>query len=177
MPRGAARLCGGAPMPGTGPGTRLDSRLSFELLGPLAVTVDGEQVPIGGPRTQALLAALLLERGSVLTAERLVGVIWGDAAPASARVQVQNRVATLRRLLPGPCGVIETHGGGYRIPAGQGWLDVDTFERTVRESEDAVADGDEEGAAARLGAALALWRGPALDGLDSPALAVVARKL
>ncbi|GIJ71834.1 AfsR/SARP family transcriptional regulator [Virgisporangium ochraceum] len=151
--------------------------LGFALLGPLSVTVDGAPLPVGGPRTQALLAALLLERGSVLTIDRLVGTIWGDAAPASARVQVQNRVATLRRLLPGPLGVIETHGGGYRIPAGTGRLDVDRFERTVRESEELVAAGDEPGAAARLTAALALWRGPALDGLDSPALAVVARKL
>jgi DNA-binding SARP family transcriptional activator/tetratricopeptide (TPR) repeat protein len=151
--------------------------LSFAVLGPLAVTLAGEPLPVGGPRTQALLAALLLERGSVLTIDRLVGMIWGDAAPASARVQVQNRVAALRRLLPGPFGVIETHGGGYRIPAGTGQLDVDLFERTVREAEELVATGDEPAAADRLTAALALWRGPALDGLDSPALAVAARKL
>src|SRR5690349_2169998 len=155
-------------MPGT---------LTFRLLGPLAVAVDGEPLAIGGPRTQTLLAALLLERGSVLTIDRLVGMIWGDAAPASARVQVQNRVATLRRLLPDQTGVIETQGGGYRIPAGVWELDLDTFERTVRDAEDLVTAGDEEAAAARLATALALWRGPALDGLDSPSLAVAARKL
>jgi DNA-binding SARP family transcriptional activator/tetratricopeptide (TPR) repeat protein len=151
--------------------------LSFHVLGPLAVKVGDDPLTIGGPRTQALLAALLLERGSVLTIDRLVGVIWGDAAPASARVQVQNRVATLRRLLPDPCGVIETRGGGYRIPGGVWELDLDVFERTVGAAEELVTGGDEEAAATRLATALNLWRGPALDGLDSPALAVAARKL
>ncbi|MEJ3749789.1 BTAD domain-containing putative transcriptional regulator [Actinomycetes bacterium KLBMP 9797] len=155
--------------------------MRFELLGPVRASVDGVPIAIAGRHTQALLAALLLERDRVLPMDRLIDVVWGDAAPASVRVQVQNRVAILRRLLRDKDGraggVIETQGSGYRIPADRAQLDVDLFEHRVREAEWHAGTGAGPAAAELLSAALSLWRGSALDGLESPAMAVAARRL
>jgi len=43
------------------------NRLEFEILGPLAVRVDGVAVPIGGPKQRALLALLLLSAHRVVS--------------------------------------------------------------------------------------------------------------
>ncbi|GIJ53819.1 AfsR/SARP family transcriptional regulator [Virgisporangium aurantiacum] len=155
----------------------------FGLLGPVQAFVDGVAVPVAGPRSQALLAALLLERDGVLPVDRLIDLVWGDEAPASARVQVQNRVAGLRRLLrdvdSDAGGLIQTQGSGYRLrlPADRGQLDVDVFEQQVREAERHAVSGSDETAVKLLGDALSLWRGPALDGLESPAIAAAAQRL
>jgi DNA-binding SARP family transcriptional activator len=107
--------------------------VSFGLLGPVQALVDGVAVPVSGRHTQAPLAALLLERDGVVPTDRLIDVVWGEAAPANARVQVQNRAAGLRRLLrdadTGAGDLMQTQGSGYRLrlPAGRGQLDVDVL--------------------------------------------------
>jgi len=62
--------------------------------------VDGAApVPVGGSKPRALLAALLLDLGTVVPAQRLVDVVWGEAPPDTARGLVQTYVSALRRAL------------------------------------------------------------------------------
>ena len=72
----------------------------FSLLGPLAVSRDGEPTPLGGQKRRALLAALLLEANRVVSRDRLVDALWGEEPPDTARNTIQVYVSQLRKLLP-----------------------------------------------------------------------------
>lgn len=132
----------------------------FRILGPLEVVDDGLPVPLGGPRTQATLAALLLAGGQVVTVDRLVDLGWGDDPPASVRGQVAIAVSKLRKVLP---GAIETVGAGYRLRAVR--LDARAAEEQVAAARKVAEEGLLAEASAGFRAALGMWRGPVLAGL------------
>ena len=52
-----------------------------DVLGPLALYVDGAAVDVPGKRRRAVLATLALAGGRVVTAERLVDTLWPDGPP------------------------------------------------------------------------------------------------
>jgi predicted ATPase/DNA-binding SARP family transcriptional activator len=135
-----------------------DISVRFELLGPLAVTLDGEPVALGGEKRRALLAALALEAGQVVTRDRLIDALWGEDPPDTARNTLQVYVSQVRKLLPD--GVLETTSNGYRLAVDPGAVDVFEFDRLALAGRSALTIGDAGGAAETLGAALDLWRGP-----------------
>ncbi|MFD6611872.1 BTAD domain-containing putative transcriptional regulator [Micromonospora chalcea] len=153
----------------------------FRLLGPVEVCLDDRTVRVGGPRSQAMLAALLLEANRIVPVSRLMDAAWGSHPPASADVQVRNRVAAARRALRAaglPGDVIGTHGSGYLLTVADGQLDLDVFEERVRRAEGRLDQGGApEEAVSGLREALAMWRGPALDGLRTPTLTAAAQRL
>ncbi|MFY1674917.1 AfsR/SARP family transcriptional regulator [Plantactinospora sp. WMMB334] len=154
--------------------------VTFRLLGPVEVRVDDRPVRLAGPRSQAILAAMLLEPDRLVPVSRLVDATWGESPPSSANVQVRNRVAEMRRLLRGvgvPEDTIETRGSGYLLRLAAGQLDLDVFERRVAAAEDHARRGESAEAVEGFVAALTLWRGPALDGLRAPVLAAAAQRL
>ena len=132
--------------------------MEFRILGPLEVR-EGERVlPLGGARRRAVLALLLLDANRVVSVERLVDGVWGDAPPASALASLQNHLGRLRQQLGER---LVTRSPGYELRVEEGELDLDRFVRLVddaRGAEPAVA-------AERLAEALALWRGPPLADL------------
>jgi predicted ATPase/DNA-binding SARP family transcriptional activator len=128
-----------------------------ELLGPFEVrNRDGAGVEVPGIRLRALLAALALEPGRIVTRARLVDWIWGQQPPADEVNALQALVSRLRRVLPD--GVIEADSGGYRLAVAPDAVDVCRFEHLVGQARAAEL-------AARadlLRSALALWRGTAM---------------
>jgi len=141
--------------------------LEFRLLGPVEAWEGGRRLPLGGPKPRALLAALLLAAGKVVSSERLVDVLWGEDPPKSAHALVQTYVYGLRRTLAegGGSEVIETRPSGYAVLFQPGQLDVESFEQLVADGRRHASDGDHERAAESLRAALSLWRGSALGGI------------
>ena len=109
---------------------------------------------------RALLAVLLLHRGEPVSSDRLIDELWGEQPPASAVKIVQGYVSNLRRVLGE--GLLVTRGRGYLLQVGPGQSDLDRFESLVADGRRALADGDAQGAAARLREALGVWRGPPL---------------
>ncbi|MFJ7968738.1 BTAD domain-containing putative transcriptional regulator [Streptomyces sp. NPDC096324] len=139
--------------------------LRFGLLGPpVLYDTDGEVVPIGGRKMRALLAALLLEPGRVVSVAALKDALWGGAPPASAQASLQNHATRLRRLLDDP-ERLRAVPPGYVLRVGEGELDVRVFERHATAARDAHAERDWERALRESTAALALWRGIPLSGL------------
>ena len=134
--------------------------IGFGLLGPLEVIRDGASLRLGGPRTRALLAALLIEADRFISRDRLIDELWGEEPPATAENALQVQVATLRRLLPGR---IDTRGTAYRLTAGADEIDSRRFEASVRAAHGS-RNREPAAVAARLAEALGEWRGPALDG-------------
>ena len=151
---------------------------AFHILGPLQVTHVDAPVPLGGPRERVLLAALVVEHGRVVSVDGLARALWGDHPPATARHQVAIGVSRLRKAFTTAGArreVIATRAPGYLVA--DGWLDARCFEERAKRAHDALAAGDREEAAALLGTALALWRGPALSGIDRPFAEIEAARL
>jgi DNA-binding SARP family transcriptional activator/tetratricopeptide (TPR) repeat protein len=165
-----------------------EARLEYRILGPLEVRRDGRPVRIGGPQQRALLGALLLNAGRVVSVDRLTELLWPHDPPETSRELLRGCVARLRRVLraddptpddgppltraPGD-GPLLTRAPGYLLRVGPGELDADRFARLV------AAAGERAGteAAALLREAVALWRGPALADLTLPGIRAVAEGL
>ena len=98
------------------------------------------------------------------------------SSPPTARNLTQVYVSRLRQTLrcrrtaTVPGQVLVTRPPGYLLRVEAGELDVHRFEALAAAARRASAAGDLAGAAERWRAALALWRGPALDGVASEAL-------
>lgn len=157
--------------------------MRFEVLGPLRATVDGEEVVLGPPRQQTLLAVLLLHRHRVVSTTRLVEAVWGDEPDGVAPSTLHAYISRLRRLLRHAGDervVLETRRPGYALHLADDCdLDAARFEQLAGEGRSALAGEDPHSAASALAEALTFWRGPALDGLteDSGLLAAEAARL
>ncbi|QWF85808.1 hypothetical protein HUW46_09288 [Amycolatopsis sp. CA-230715] len=135
--------------------------MEFRVLGPVQARTADRPITMAGPRQERILAALLLDAGRVVPVSRLVDVVWDADPPATAVRQVRNLTTALRRTLidaGADTDVIVADGTGFvlRPPV----LDLRTF-------EDHAGRGEYR-------QALACWRGPALAGLGSAALAGTA---
>ncbi|HEY2206166.1 MAG TPA: BTAD domain-containing putative transcriptional regulator [Pseudonocardia sp.] len=144
---------------------------SFGLLGPVAaVGADGSALALGPPRRRAVLAALLVHAGAGLTVDELVALLWRDVVPASAGTMVHNAVAGLRRTLEpagrsGEPGILVTRGGRYTLLVDPERVDATGFERLLADGRRLLRSAPER-ASRTLADALALWRGPALAGVE-----------
>jgi DNA-binding SARP family transcriptional activator len=140
--------------------------MGVQLLGPLELVVDRRPVDIGSPRQRVVLAMLALNANRVTTVDQLIDAVWDDAPPASARSQIQICVSALRKLMS-PEFTITTRPPGYLLEIDRAGLDSELFTRKVAAAKQLADDGELSQAADALRAALALWRGPALAGVDS----------
>ena len=148
--------------------------MRFRILGTLEATDDGVQVPLGGPKPRALLAALLLRPGAVVSTDRLVIVLWGDEPPRDAVGTLRAYVSRLRAVLA-PLEDTERlvyRPPGYLLAVDDEELDATQFTRLVRQGRGHASAGDHALAAEVFEAALALWRGEILAELDGVHLEV-----
>lgn len=120
---------------------------------------DGAAVRIPAGRERALLALLLVERGRVVSVDRIVDALWGSAPPDTAGKAVQGYVSHLRRVVP---GAIVTRAPGYVLEAPDDAVDAARFTRLAADGRRRLDEGAAATAADVLDGALALWRGPAL---------------
>jgi DNA-binding SARP family transcriptional activator len=134
-------------------------RLEFRVLGPLEVAAHDRVLDLGGRKQRSLLAVLLLHANDVVASERLIDLLWGEAPPATVAKSVQVYVSRLRKQLGD--GRLVTRTPGYQLHVDPTELDLARFERLVGEARGAAP----EVAAAKLRAALALWRGAPLADL------------
>ena len=139
--------------------------MEFRILGPLEVVDGGVPVAVGGPKPRALLAALLLRPGSVLSTDRLVTAVWGAAPPRDAIGALRAYVSRLRTVMPG--ARLRWRAPGYLLDVAEGELDAAEFTRLLGLGREHAAAADYDRAVELLDAALALWRGDALVEFDA----------
>ena len=150
--------------------------MRFGVLGTLAVwTEDGRLVVVPEAKVRALLADLLLHLGRPVSADRLIGDLWGDELPVHPAGALQSKVSRLRQALetaePG-CGELVTfRPPGYLLQLEGDAVDEHQFAALVGR---AGATVDPWGRAALLAEALALWRGPPLADFADAAFARTA---
>ncbi|MEV6719181.1 BTAD domain-containing putative transcriptional regulator [Lentzea sp. NPDC051208] len=133
----------------------------YRLLGPLQIWRGGVELRLGGPRQRALLAALALHANETVSFEHLSEAVW-ESPPAAPESNIRTYVAALRKLV---LDDLVTVPGGYRLKVPEGEVDVGVFEALCAAGDEALKRGDHRAAVAKYEEALALWRGPALDGL------------
>ena len=122
---------------------------------------------------------LLLNANRPVTVYRLLEAVYGEDLPPTARSQVQISISTLRRLFASCSSgsVITTCATGYAIQVGDGELDSQRFEELVATGREAGEAGKLDLAVARYRDAFRLWRGPALEGIDSEPIRAAASRL
>jgi DNA-binding SARP family transcriptional activator len=147
-------------MPAVVVGSTVAASLEFRILGPLEVWRNGRTVDLGAYRQRSLLVVLLLCANEVVSGDRLIEEVWGEAAPVSARNMIQVYVSRLRKAL-GP-GLLLTQPSGYVLRVSEAELDAIRFSTFVARAHGAMADGEAATARELLVEAIALWRGPPL---------------
>jgi DNA-binding SARP family transcriptional activator len=141
--------------------------IEFRVLGPLEVSSGGRPLSING-KPASLLALLLVHANEVVSTDRLIDGLWGEAPPKSAAKLVQGYVSQLRRSLiarrgdDSVGGAVLTRPSGYVLRLEPGQLDAERFRTMLDQGRMALGQGDAYGASHILGDALGLWRGPPL---------------
>lgn len=142
--------------------------IEFGLLGPLRARIDDRELRLPGRRPQTVLARMLLEPGTMIQAEALAQMLFGEDRVKSPRNQLQIDISKIRKALGAARDILRTEGTGYMIDVPRHHIDAFRFDELTEEAHAALAHDDPAAAANLLDRALALWRGPALDGLDLP---------
>ena len=136
---------------------------TLRLLG--TASIEGSDGLVTGRAAQgrrlALLAVLALARGRALSRDRLVALLWPEATPERARPQLSDALYVLRGALGDE--VVRSVGDDLAIDPALLTSDVMLLEQAVQ--------------AGRLEEAVALYRGPLLDGFHVPDAAEFERWL
>ncbi|GMR02066.1 MAG: BTAD domain-containing putative transcriptional regulator [Acidimicrobiia bacterium] len=140
--------------------------MEFRILGPLEVVVASESVRLGGPTEQVVLAALIVDADRVVSADRLLDVLWGDDVPDTGLKTLRSYLSRLRGRLKPWGQPIETVADGYVLRTDAGEIDARRFERLLIEARSLRERGNHPAAVGLLEEALSLWRGRALHGLE-----------
>ena len=91
--------------------------MQVRLLGPVDFVADDTPRPVDGLRRKAVLAALALHGGEIVSTSRLIDVVWGEKAPTTAVNTLQRHVSYLRGLL-GSRDAIRARPPGYFLHLG-----------------------------------------------------------
>jgi predicted ATPase/DNA-binding SARP family transcriptional activator/tRNA A-37 threonylcarbamoyl transferase component Bud32 len=135
--------------------------LDIRLLGTVETFRDGTRVDVKGLRQQTFLAYLALTPGSPRHLDGIVAALWPNDAPVEPRQTVHTYASRLRAILG--ADAIVARGGGYVLAVSPAEVDASRFETLIHQAADQTADPQRR--LKSLEAALALWQGPALEGL------------
>ena len=78
--------------------------MEFRILGPLEIRQNGRPLPCKGTKQRLLLATLLLHANEVVSSDRLIDALWGEAPPPTANKALQATAARLGLRLVGWVG-------------------------------------------------------------------------
>jgi DNA-binding SARP family transcriptional activator len=143
----------------------------FRVLGPVvAMGAVGEPLSLGPPRRRTLLAALLVHANSPLSVDQLTDMLWDGSPPPTAMTMVHGAVAGLRQAFGRGCGgngppLLITRDGGYVLDVPPWHVELWEFEQLLARGR-RMSSAAPEPASRLLAEALALWRGPALSGIE-----------
>ncbi|OMC57168.1 regulator [Mycobacterium sp. IS-836] len=143
--------------------------LWFGVLGPLRLSANGIDVPLGAAKQRAVLATLLINRNRTVPVDSLIDAAWQERPPPEARGSLHAHVSRLRRMVSSggvdPAAVLASAPPGYRLSVSDEACDVGRFSIARKAGFEAAAAGRFEQASGHLSDALAEWRGPVLEDL------------
>jgi DNA-binding SARP family transcriptional activator/tetratricopeptide (TPR) repeat protein len=125
----------------SGPGPAAERSVRLLVAGPFTVEV-GKEAAVAprevSRKARTLLKLLALERGHLVSTDRIVEVLWPDGPPAQPVENVATLVSRLRSWL-GPA-VVEGSREGYRLGPDAD-VDLARAERLTERAEQALTDG------------------------------------
>ena len=129
----------------------------IELLGGLQFLRDTHPVVLPNRKDRLILAHLALQGGKPVRRARLSGLLWGDRAEEQARASLRQSLAGLRDAfgMDEKCPIVASRESVTLLPQANLVVDVGEFLRLSGGEDSAIR-------------ALALYRGPLLDGFDAP---------
>jgi len=136
--------------------------VEFRVLGPVEVYSGNTPVHVGGVKQRSILALLIASHGQTVTADRIVGEVYGEDTASGARRSVQTIISMLRREFG---DVIVGTGDGYRFDSPRTAVDACRFEDGVAEGLALVGD-DPRQASSVFDEALGLWQGDPYGDVD-----------
>ena len=142
--------------------------MEFRVLGPLQV--NGGYIALSA-KQRIVLAVLLLHANRVVPVGTLLGALWDDAPPSSARTTLQGYVKQLRQNRTARIGErVLTRPPGYLIQVSPGELDLDRYTGLCDQARSARDQQEWPVVADLLKGALTLWRGDPLADVPSAVL-------
>ena len=143
--------------------------MNFDILGPIGIRdAEGGEIRIPAGLERSLFALLLINRGEVVSTDRIIEALWGEHPPGTAAKAVQGYVSHLRRVLDperaagGADGPLLTRAPGYVLRVDADAVDATRFERLAASGSGALEEGVAADALAAFDEALGLWRGAVL---------------
>ncbi|GAA3882801.1 BTAD domain-containing putative transcriptional regulator [Leifsonia kafniensis] len=136
----------------------------IRVLGPVEGAIEAVPLRLSKSRHRELLALLTLAHGRAVSTSELIDELWDEPAPGAVGA-VRTFIGELRRILEphrpahAPPTVLVTVGDGYALRLAPDGVDLWRAERSLREATGASP----ETAAPLIAAALAEWRGSAVE--------------
>jgi len=135
--------------------------LTVGVLGPLEVRRDGRPLTVPSGKTTEVLVRLALDAGRLVSAERLIEDLWGEAAAGTGRNTLQSKVSQLRRALEEPA-LVSSGRRGYTLELDPGDVDALRVAGLAADASAARRSGDPATAMEAATEALGLFRGEVL---------------
>jgi DNA-binding SARP family transcriptional activator/tetratricopeptide (TPR) repeat protein len=155
--------------------------LEIRVLGPLEIAWGGRVVDLGGVKARALIARLLIDRGLIVSVDRLVDSLWGDHDGDGAEIALRSTISRLRKRLRdagAPEDLIVTRAPGYALDVAAETTDLFVFEQMVTDGRRQLGRRRPSESLRVLKAAQDLWRGSAYSEVrDEPFARAEARRL
>jgi DNA-binding SARP family transcriptional activator/tetratricopeptide (TPR) repeat protein len=136
--------------------------VEFVILGPTALNIDGQAVPLGAAKQRGLLAVLLYHAGRPVQVDMVVDHLWGNRSLDACRGNLHALVSRSRAALKAvglPNVLVRMQSGeAYRLDVDVMLVDYHRFRHLVGEARTATEEGCHERSAALLCEAIDLWR-------------------
>lgn len=140
--------------------------LRISVLGPVRIWRGSEELSTGSAKQRALLAALALREGRMVTVAELIDVLWSEEPPSQAVAVVRTYASRVRRVL-GP-DMLVSRSGGYALQTTPNAIDLSLARELAAKAERLREIGEARRAGELLDRALALWDGEPLAGVPGP---------
>lgn len=110
------------------------------------VESEGGDIELGGSKQKAVLLALVMANGAVVSSDRLIDLVWGDSPPKKPNVTLRSYISHLRRVLepgrgPGDrAQLLITRAPGYAIDPARMTVDAHEFATCAHHAFNLPAD-------------------------------------
>jgi DNA-binding SARP family transcriptional activator/tetratricopeptide (TPR) repeat protein len=157
------------------------SVLQIRVLGPLEIAWGGRPIDLGGLKARALVARLVIDRGLIVSVDRIIDSLWGDHKGEGAEIALRSTISRLRKRLREagvPEDLIVTRAPGYQLEVAAETTDVFVFERMIADGKRQLMRYRPSETVRILEEAQRLWRGAAYSEVrDEPFARAEARRL
>ncbi len=103
--------------------------LRLQLIGSMRVEdARGQNIPIRGRKTRAILAFLAMQAGQPVSRNRLAGMVWDRVPDAQAKQSLRSALSELTTVLGDTASeLIERDSDNLRLQFDQCWIDAHTL--------------------------------------------------